>query len=132
MPFVLDASVAICWAMNDESDARADAAWARASTDRPIVPAIWWYELRNILVLNERRGRISQADSDQFIQSTGSLPRNAFPQDSGETLLLARKHRLSVYDAAYLALAKTQSLPLATLDRALEAAARAEGIEIVA
>jgi predicted nucleic acid-binding protein len=46
-------------------------------------------------------------------------------------VLLARKHRLSVYDAAYLALAKTEGLPLATLDRALEAAARAEGIEIV-
>jgi predicted nucleic acid-binding protein len=130
--FVLDASVAICWAMHDESDARADAAQARALTDRVIVPALWWYEVRNILVLNERRGRISQADSELFLESTGSLPDTTFPQDSRETLQLARKHGLSVYDAAYLALAKSNRVPLATLDRALEAAAIAEGIEIVA
>jgi predicted nucleic acid-binding protein len=132
VPFVLDASVAICWAMHDESDARADAARTRAMIDRPIVPALWWYEVRNILVLNERRGRISEADSERFIESTGALPHTAFPQDIRETLRLARNYRLSVYDSAYLALAKTEGIPLATLDRALEAAARAEGVEIVA
>jgi predicted nucleic acid-binding protein len=117
--------------MQDESDPRADAAQARALTDQPIVPAIWWYEIRNILVLNERRGRIAIADSEQFIESTGSLPRTAFPEHSRETLRLARNYRLSVYDAAYLALAKAEGIPLATLDRGLEAAATAEGVEIV-
>jgi predicted nucleic acid-binding protein len=45
--------------------------------------------------------------------------------------MLARKHRLSIYDAAYLQLAKQESLPLATLDAALASAATVEGIEIV-
>lgn len=132
MPFVLDASVAISWAMQDESDPRADAAQARALIDRPVVPAIWWFELRNVLVLNERRGRIASADSELFLESIGSLPRMAFPQDSRETLRLAREHKLSVYDAAYLQLAKQEKLPLATLDHDLLRAAVAEGVEIVA
>ena len=40
MPFVLDASIAISWAMQDESDPRAETAKARALIDRPIAPAI--------------------------------------------------------------------------------------------
>jgi predicted nucleic acid-binding protein len=45
-------------------------------------------------------------------------------------MALARKHRLTVYDAAYLELAKREALPLATLDRALERAAAAEGVAL--
>lgn len=131
MPFVLDASVAICWAMQDESDPRAAAAQARALADRPVVPALWWYEVRNILVLNERRGRIAPTDSELFLASTGSLVRSVFPQDSKETLQLARKYRLSVYDAAYLQLAKQERLSLATLDGDLASAATAEGVGIL-
>jgi predicted nucleic acid-binding protein len=132
MPFALDASIAICWAMQDESDPRAEAAAARALTDRPVVPAIWWYEVRNVLVLNEHRGRITPADSERFLESTGLLVRLVFPQDSMATLQLARKYELSLYDAAYLQLAKQESIPLATLDGDLTTAAQAEGVEIVA
>ena len=46
--------------------------------------------------------------------------------------MLARKHRLSSYDAAYLELAMRLQLPLATLDRALAAAGRAEGLDVLA
>jgi predicted nucleic acid-binding protein len=43
---------------------------------------------------------------------------------------LARKRNLTVYDAAYLELAKREGLPLATLDRNLERAAIAEGVSL--
>jgi len=132
MPFVLDASTAICWAMQDESDPRAEAAKARALTDRPLVPGIWWYEVRNILVQNERRGRISTAESERFLQTIGSLTRIVFPQGIQGTLRLARKHKLSIYDAAYLELAVAQKLVLATLDDDLAKAAKAEGIVVLA
>lgn len=49
----------------------------------------------------------------------------------GLVLLLASKHMLSAYDAAYLALAMNRSLPLATLDRKLAAAARKQDIRIL-
>jgi predicted nucleic acid-binding protein len=46
-------------------------------------------------------------------------------------LRLARAHRLSVYDAAYLELAQRECLPLATLDADLRKAAAGEGVTIV-
>lgn len=46
-----------------------------------------------------------------------------------ETLQLARMHKLSVYDAAYLELTMRRDLPLATLDEDSEAAAAAIGVE---
>ncbi len=51
--------------------------------------------------------------------------------DEGHVLRLARKHRLSVYDAAYLELAQRERLRPATLDRNLAKAARAEGIPLL-
>jgi len=41
---------------------------------------------------------------------------------------IAQRHQLSVYDAAYLALARSRGLPLATLDTELASAATAEGV----
>ncbi len=45
---------------------------------------------------------------------------------------LARLHRLSVYDAAYLELALRQECPLATLDGDLIKATKAEKVELAA
>jgi len=49
------------------------------------------------------------------------------PIQRGDLLNLARKHRLTAYDAAYLELALRLDLPLATVDDRLMRAARAEG-----
>ncbi len=52
------------------------------------------------------------------------------PGDDSSLQTLARDRKLTVYDAAYLELAKREALPLATLDRALEKAAVAEGVAL--
>jgi len=44
---------------------------------------------------------------------------------------LARKHRLTVYQASYLELARRETLPLATLDAVLVRAARAETLSLI-
>jgi predicted nucleic acid-binding protein len=44
-----------------------------------------------------------------------------------DTLHLADRFRLTLYDAAYLELAQRRKLPLATLDQELRAAAQAVG-----
>jgi predicted nucleic acid-binding protein len=49
----------------------------------------------------------------------------------GATLQMASRNRLTVYDAAYLELAKRRDLPLATLDEDLRTAARAEGVGLL-
>ncbi len=44
---------------------------------------------------------------------------------------LARRHRLTLYDAAYLDLMVREAVPLATLNAALASAARAESVPII-
>jgi predicted nucleic acid-binding protein len=134
MSFVLDASVAISWALADEAYPLADIALLQLEKlGSAIAPAIFWYELRNILVLNERRGRIAPVDADQFLSKVGRLHIEIeFPGESASVVSLARKHSLSVYDSAYLALALREHLPLATLDKYLQSAAVAEGIALLA
>ena len=132
MPFVLDASVAASWCFRDEAAAAADAAMNRLPRDHATVPALWWFEVRNILIVNERRGRIEPADSDMFLNDLARLPiRIDRSPDERLVVALARKHRLTAYDAAYLDLAVRLTAPMATLDRALSDAARAEGLELV-
>ncbi len=69
--------------------------------------------------------------SAAFLRDLGLLPIRLEPPDDDASLMtLARKRKLTVYDAAYLELAKREALPLATLDRALEKAAIAEGVAL--
>jgi predicted nucleic acid-binding protein len=133
MPFVLDASTTACWAFPDEQDSRADLAFLRMHTDEAIVPALWWFEVRNLLAVNERRKRITEADTTQFLERLSHLPIHAdrIPAES-EVMRLARQHRLSIYLSAYLELAHRHRLPLATLDKALTNAARAENVRLLA
>ncbi len=132
MRFVLDASVVITWAMRDEDHPLADLAFLELQSGSAIVPGIWWYEIRNILVLNERRDRIKTADSTQFLRDLERFHIDTeFPGDGARVLDISRKHRLSVYDAAYLELAIRERLPLATLDKDLSAAALAESVPLV-
>jgi predicted nucleic acid-binding protein len=133
MAFVLDASVAGPWALADEPSEAANRIAAKLLIEEAIVPPLWWYEVRNLLVVCERRGRIKKSDSDYFLARLDRYPIRIDPEIAkDETLVLARKHQLTIYDAAYLELAIRSSVSLATLDRALEAAAIAEGVEIVA
>ena len=60
MPFVLDASVAACWAFDDEDHPVAAVALERIRADEAIAPSLWWFEVRNTLIVNERRGRLSE------------------------------------------------------------------------
>lgn len=132
MPFVLDASVTACWAFRDEEHPVADTARDRIIGDEGLAPTLWWFEVRNILVVNERRKRLTEADSSVFLRDLARLPitLDRTPEEA-EVLRLARKHRLSVYDAAYLELALRRGITLATLDNDLIRAARAEKMALI-
>ena len=129
MQFVLDASVSASWAFPDEIHPLATLALSRVQTDSAIAPALWWYEIRNVLLVNERRHRISPEQSEQFLEQLTDLNIEILPLGAnGKVLRLARKHQLTVYDAAYLSLAITFNAPLATLDKRLRTAAEMEGL----
>jgi predicted nucleic acid-binding protein len=130
--FVLDASVAACWAFDDEDHPDARLAFRRIRTEEAVVPCLWWFEVRNILIVNERRGRITQSDTGAFLQALSRLRlREDHLHDEETVLRLARGHRLSVYDATYLELAQRETLPLATLDDKLRQAANGERIPLI-
>ena len=118
--------------LSDDQDEAADRAFDRLTTDEAVVPHLWWFEIRNVLIVNERRGRVTAADTTAFLRDLGRLPIRV-DGNPGEPLVLAlaRRHALTVYDAAYLELAVRLDAPVASLDRALNAAARSEGAGIV-
>lgn len=130
--FVLDASVAACWAFPDEHDARADVALAKIRNEEAIVPGIFWFELRNILVVNERRNRITESGTNSFLREFARL-RFWIDREPNEAsvLRLARADRLSVYDAAYLELAMREAVSIATLDLKLAGAATRAGVPLI-
>lgn len=124
MAFVLDASVAAAWAFQEETHPDASAALSRLQDEIAHVPTLFWYEIRNVLLVNERRGRITPANTERFLGELAILPIVVDPAPNESTVLaLARRHGLTVYDAAYLELAQRLAVPLATLDRALIQAA---------
>ncbi|MGH7842040.1 MAG: type II toxin-antitoxin system VapC family toxin [Candidatus Binataceae bacterium] len=132
MPFVLDASVATAWAIAEGNHPLAAVAEELIEFDSARVPSLWWFEVRNALVINERRHRLTEADTTAFLRMLSRLPIavDSTPNE-GQVLSLARRHKLTVYDAAYLELAQREHLSLATLDTKLARAARAEKVAIV-
>lgn len=132
MPFVIDASVTACWAFGDEEHPIAEEAQARLGQDEAHAPSLWWFELRNALIAGERRGRIREDEVRPFLLNLGRFPIRLDREPVEADLLgLARRHRLTVYDAAYLELAVRMVAPLATLDGPLSQACAAEGVSLI-
>ncbi|WP_426123228.1 type II toxin-antitoxin system VapC family toxin [Pararhizobium sp. PWRC1-1] len=129
--FVVDASVAAVWFLADEQSDVADAVMDALLRKTACAPDLLRHEVRSVLLMAERRQRIS---SDLVLASLIRLHHLPIViADSGDDALvvgLARAHQLSTYDAAYLALAITEGIPLATLDKKLRQAAAAEAVQL--
>ena len=96
------------------------------------VPTIWALEIANVIVRAEAKHLVSEAQSGAFLEMLSSASINSdhatFAAALNDTLQLARRYRLSAYDASYLELALRCALPLATLDVDLNKAARKAGV----
>ena len=137
MSFVLDNSVVMRWCFGDGKPA--DLAYATKAMEAlpgstAMVPIIWALEVANVLARAEYAGSIDVAHGDAFLAMLRKLPIETDVEGAAfalsETLGLARRHRLSAYDAAYLELALRRQLPLATLDAALRKAAKRAGVSL--
>lgn len=132
--FVLDGSVTMVWGFEDEADAYADAILNKMPQLQAHVPALWPLEVANVLLVGERRRRITLADSARFLAILGTFPIAVDDETTArawvETIHLARAHKLSSYDAAYLELAIRRGLPLATIDKDLKKAAITIGVKL--
>jgi len=134
--FVLDASVALQWFLDDELDRKYSLGiLASLSERRATVPVLWFYEVGNGLVMAYRRKRITLEQIDGFLMRLKTLPIEAAQEVPAEILelpSLALSHGLTSYDAAYLATASRLNLPLATSDRDLRRSATAAGVVLEA
>ena len=131
MALVADASAILALALNEEEARYGDAVIDAIVADEGFVPALFWFEIRNALLMSERRKRFTPERTDQFLADLEMLPIVVDPQPRWEaTIGLARRHQLSVYDAAYLELAQRKAVSLATIDAALKRAAGSVSITV--
>jgi predicted nucleic acid-binding protein len=137
MKFVLDASVALLWLVPNTNPLGVEYAGAvldELKESQSIVPSLFALEVANVVAKAESKGIVTEADSQRFIFLLGQLnivtDQATAAHALGDTLNLARRYKLSTYDAAYLEIALRSGLPLATLDANLAKAAITAGVPI--
>jgi predicted nucleic acid-binding protein len=132
--FILDCSVAMTWCFEDETSPLTESFLAALKSQGAIVPGHWPLEVANVLASAERRQRVTAAQMARFLANMDDLPIEIDDQTANralrDVLALARTHRLTAYDAAYLELALRKGCPLASLDDRLNAAADGLGIKL--
>lgn len=132
---VLDASLALSWALPDEASSYSDAILNRVARAGALAPALWLHEIANGLLMAQRRGRYTTAQRMAFIEELLRLPIEIESSTARAVLdgqaQLAERYALTAYDAAYLDLALRRNLPLATQDKAMKSAAGKAGVAIV-
>jgi predicted nucleic acid-binding protein len=132
--FVLDTSVTAAWCFADEATAASQALRRRLVDTTAVVPRLWHTESANMLLVAERRRRISAARCAELLGFLATIPlktEDEYQRIRGQVVDLARKHRLTTYDATYLDLALHQAIPLATRDKDLRRAAKSTGVELI-
>jgi len=96
-----------------------------------VVPALWFPEVANGVLVAERRGGIGGSTAASFMGLVNALPivedRIGASAVQGRVLTLARAHELTGYDATYLELVLRTGGMLATFDRQLAEAVRKAG-----
>ena len=136
MNFVLDNSVTMRWFFGDGKPQ--ELAYAGKVLDamkiaEAIVPATWGLEVANVIAKAEAKALVTEARSEAFLEMLEGVSIEVdvatFARALGTTLQLARRYKLSAYDASYLELALRRGLPLATLDEDLRKAANKAGVK---
>ena len=130
--FVVDSSVVMAWAFEDEASEYADTVLQSFGNARAVVPQLWPLEVANVLAVAERRGCLTAADSSRFLALLSALPVDVvYPTAKtgiGALVSVARAHNLSAYEASYLQLAVERGLAIATQNGALRRASEAADV----
>jgi len=132
--FVVDASVTLTWCFDDETTEASQALLRRLFTEGGVAPGHWPIEVANALWTAERRGRLADGKLGRANVVLRRLPVDIVTLDLEAALAsldVARTHDLTAYDAAYLELARSRGLALATCDQRLAVACRTVGVPLV-
>ena len=137
MKLVIDASVVLSWLLREPTSEDAALAFnvlesLATPAAEAFMPAIGFLEIANVVARVEAKGLVDVQRIGGFMEMLRTLPLRVDHDTAalalGPVLDLARRHRLSAYDAAYLELALRRGLPLASLDAQLAKAAAAAGV----
>jgi len=135
LSLVLDSSITLAWIYSTETTKEVSVVFERIVESGAWVPALWRLEVANVLEMGVRKGRSDSAFRDAALADLALFPITTDPETDrqawGATAKLAARHRLTLYDAAYLELARRRCLPLATLDNELRSAATAEDVALL-
>ena len=135
MSLVLDSSATLAWIYGDETTDSIRRLFDAVADEGAVVPALWRLEIANSLTVAVRRGRIDANFRRAVLSDLALLDITTDDHTDvhawGETLSVADRFQLTVYDAAYLELAQRRNLPLATLDRELRVAAKSLGLHLM-
>ena len=135
MSFVVDSSVALAWCFEDEQTRPVMDLLDRVAESGAIAPSLWPLEALDGLLMAERRRRLDAKRRQRLAGFLRGLPITLDAETADQawtaTARLAERHRLTLYDAAYLELAQRRKLPLATLDGDLIKAGKALGMTLL-
>jgi predicted nucleic acid-binding protein len=136
MSFVLDNSVTMRWFFGDgkpQELAYAGKVLDAMKQENAFVPITWGLEVANVIARAEAKGLVTEARSGAFLEMLEGVEIDVdsatFAKALSDTLQLARRYKLSSYDASYLELALRLGMPLATLDEDLQKAAKKAGVK---
>ena len=126
--FVLDASVALGWLIDQPASAYAARVQQRMMAgDRPVVPVHWHLEIANAILTAARRKILRRPAAEILKDLAGVIAfveTDSLPDDIGSIFGIGERQQLTAYDAAYILLAARRNVPLATQDAAMAVAAR--------
>ena len=128
--FVVDASLSAAWLLQDEATPASEAALEATATSEVWVPSLWTLEIANLLLVAERRRRITAAKRQELAGLAAALRLRVDREPVSIVRVddIASAFALSAYDAVYLELAIRRGLPLATVDKALGSAMEQAGV----
>ncbi|MGE0643548.1 MAG: type II toxin-antitoxin system VapC family toxin [Nitrospira sp.] len=136
MSFVLDNSVTMRWLFGDgtpQERAYAGRVLDAMQNVTALVPMTWGRAVANVIAKAEEHALVTEARSGAFLEMLEDVEIEVDAATSAhgrsDTLQLARRYKLSAYDASYLELALRAGLPLATLDEDLQKAAKKAGVK---
>ena len=136
MSFVLDNSVTMRWFFGDGKPnelAYTGKVLDTIKRENALVPVTWGLEVANVIARAEAKALVTEARSSAFLEMLDDMDITVdtatFARALSDTLQLARRYKLSSYDASYLELALRMGMPFATLDEDLQKAAKKAGVK---
>ena len=133
--WVIDSSVGLAWVHPDQATLETDKLLTKvASGTAIVVPAFWFLEIANVLLVLQRRKKITREHRNDALKMLSALNPTVDEESSKaafhKTSELAEKHGLTIYDATYVELAMRRKLHLASRDASLSNAAKQGGVKV--